>query len=83
MDEYTRDVSLLAQLDLWEVEVSQMPWRGVSPRELTRSRKALFLRREPQKHERFFVDPDQGDLFVGGRKEPRHYAGASLLLPFP
>ena len=71
------------QLDLWEVELAALPWRGVSPRGLTKGAGVLFLRREPQKHARFFVDPLQTDLFR--RREnsvPRTtYGGAPLLLP--
>jgi len=68
------------QLDLWEGEVARLPWRGRSPRDLTRVQIALFLRREPQKNERFFVDPEQLELFpVAKKKAPRKYRGAPLL----
>ncbi len=68
------------QLDLWEHEVAALPWRGVSPRVLTRGSKALFLRREPQKDDRFFVDPNQRDLFLAAITGPPQYGGAPLLL---
>jgi len=72
------------QLDLWEREVAVLPWRGVSPRSLTRVQISLFLSREAQKDERFFVDPDQFDLFRAAKKlPPRKYGGAPLLLPLP
>ncbi len=70
------------QLDLWEGEVARLPWRGESPRALTRGAIALFLRREPQKDERFFVDPNQVDMFPVAIRGPRQYDGAPLLLPF-
>jgi len=70
-----------SQLDLWEGEVSRMPWRGKSPRELTRGAIALFLRRKPQKDERFFVDPDQVDIWPAGVEGPRGCSpGAPLLV---
>ncbi len=60
--------------------MSLLPWRGVSPRELTRSRIALFLRREPQKQERFFVDTDQTDLFRVAKKGPPQFGGGSFVI---
>jgi len=75
---------MLAQLDLWEAQLALLPWRGISPRELTRSRKALFLRREPQKPERFFVDPEQLDLLPAAIKRPSPvWGGVPSLLPLP
>ncbi len=71
------------QLDLWEADVRAMPWRGRSPRALTRGNKALFLSREAQKHERFFVDPAQSDMFLAAKREPPRYEGAPSLLPLP
>jgi len=42
---------------------------------------ALFLRREPQKRESFFADPDQLELFPEAKKRPRRVsAGAPLLV---
>jgi len=71
------------QLDLWEAELDALPWRGQSPRALTSAAKALFLRREPQKSERFFADPEQIDLFPAAmEKAPWIYQGAPLLVPF-
>jgi len=69
------------QLDLWEDEVAAMPWRGQSPRGLTRAAKALFLSHKAQKDERFFVDPEQMDLFRAAKKRPPQYGGAPLLVP--
>ena len=67
---------MTVQLDFWECEVSLMPWRGQSPRALTRARKALFLRREAQKGDRFVVDPNQYDLFPVAIQRPPQYEGA-------
>ena len=61
--------------------LSSIPWGGQSPRALTQAAKALFLRREPQKDDRFFVDPDQFDLFHAAMKGPLQYGGAPSLLP--
>jgi len=63
----------------WQVE----PWAGKSPRTLTRGSRALFLRRKPQKADRFFVDPDQIDMFRRRQKKaPREVPrGAPLLVP--
>ena len=67
------------QLDLLE-DVVALPWNGRSPRSLTRAAKASFLRREPQKDERFFVDPEQYDMFRRRkRKAPPLRGGAPLL----
>ena len=63
------------------VDVATLPWYGRSPRGLTRGAIALFSRREPQKPERFFVDPGQYDLFPAATiKAPWKYQGAPLLL---
>jgi len=69
------------QLDLWEREIAAQPWRGESPRGLTRGSKALFLRREPQKGDRFAVDPNQYDLFLAAIPGRHRYGGAPLLIP--
>jgi len=68
------------QLDIWQVELDGLPWQGRSPRGLTRAAKALFLRREPQKDDSFFIDPNQYDLLPEARKRlPSR--GAPLLVP--
>jgi len=67
------------QLDLWQAELDALPWQGQSPRALTKARIAVFLRREPQKDDRFFVDPNQIDLWLPAKKAPRKYRGAPLL----
>ncbi len=73
---------IATQLDLWQAEVMASPWQGRSPRGLTRARKFLFLRREPQKDDRKFVDQNQLDLFPAAIKLlPRSYGGAPLLVP--
>ena len=61
----------------------RIPWGGISPRDLTRSRLALFSRQEPQKDDRFFVDPDQYDLFLAAITGRHRYGGAPSLLPLP
>jgi len=70
----------MAQLDLWPSEVSRIPWGGRSPRSLTRANLSLFLRREPQKDDRFFVDPNQYDLIRAAIPGRPQYGGAPLLL---
>ena len=69
------------QLDLWEDEVARLPWRGMSPRglTLTKSPDVLFLKRERQKDERFFVDPEQHVFSFLVDKAPWKYQGAPLL----
>ena len=66
------------QLDLWQAELDALPWQGRSPRSLTRGGIALFLRRELEKDDRFFVDPNQADLFSSTTNAPRIYRGAPL-----
>ena len=70
------------QLDLFE-DVESLPWNGRSPRSLTRGSSALFLRREPQKDERFFVDPEQYDLWATGKKARRESSRRAPLLIEP
>ena len=72
-----------SQLDLWQAELDGLPWQGRSPRGLTRGSEVLFLRREPQKDDRFFVDPFQMDLFHAAITGPPRYEGAPSLLPLP
>ncbi len=72
-----------SQYDLWESEMSSIPWRGQSPRALTRVQMTLFFERERQKHERFFVDPNQFDLFRAAIPGRPQYGGAPLLIPLP
>jgi len=73
-------IAMQLELDLGLVD---LPWGGRSPRSLTRSAKALFLKRERQKDDRFFVDPDQLDLFREAKAGPPQYEGAPSLLPLP
>ena len=70
----------MAQLDLWQADLDDLPWQGQSPRALTRIAKALFLRRKPQKDDSFFADPDQLELKLAGEKAPRILRGALLLV---
>ncbi len=58
-----------------------VPWEGRSPRDLTKGKKLLFLRQEPQKDDRYFVDPSQYDLFRAAIKGRPRYGGAPSLLP--
>ena len=67
------------QLELFE-DVDALPWQGRSPRALTRASMALFLRRKPQKDGRFFVDPEQLEIWPTGNKAPRRRRGAPLLV---
>jgi len=69
------------QLNL-RLDWSGIPWDGRSPRGLTRGSKALFLRREPQEDDCFFVDPNQCDLFLEAKTGSQDSPGAPLLLPF-
>ena len=56
-----------------------VPWGGRSPRDLTRVGLSLFLRREPQKDDRFVVDRNQVDMWLPAEKAPWVYQGAPLL----
>ncbi len=60
-----------------------VPWAGRSPRDLTRVRNLLFFKRELQKDDRFFVDPNQYDLFRAAITGRPLYGGAPSLLPLP
>ena len=71
-----------SQLEL-SLSMERLPWEGKSPRSLTRGAIALFLRREPQKDDRFFVDPDQYDLFLAAITGRPRYGGAPTLVPLP
>ena len=73
---------MMAQLYLFEGMVD-LPWDGRAPRSLTRSAKALFLKRERQKDERFFVDENQLDFFKTAARRPPQYGGAPSLWPLP
>ena len=66
------------QGELFE-DVAKLPWYGRTPRSLTRGHEALFLRREPQKDDRFFVDQDQYDSFLAAITGRYRYGGAPLL----
>ena len=69
----------LGQFDLFPEEVERLPWGGQSPRALTRINSGLFLRREPQKDDRFFVDSDQIEIWPSTINAPWIYQGAPLL----
>jgi len=66
------------QLYLFEGMVD-LPWDGRSPRSLTRSAKALFLRREPQKASDT-VDGEQLLIWPVSAKRAPRLRGAPLLL---
>ena len=72
------------QLSL-RLDWGSVPWEGRSPRHvLTMNEKALFLRREPQKDDSFFIDADQYDMFRAAKKRPLEDSpGAPSLLPLP
>ncbi len=70
----------MAQLDLWQAELNALPWQGRNPRSLTRASLGLFLKRERQKDDCFFVDPNQLLLMLAEPKAPWVYQGAPLLL---
>ena len=64
------------------------PWEGRSPRGLTRGHLGIILKPEAAKHERYFVDPDQLDMFTrrqapGKGLERRESPSACTLLPLP
>ena len=69
-----------AQLDLWEAELSALPWRGVRPRVLTRGSKVSIFKAQAVERTTDFVDADQLPLFPElVKKAPREYRGAPLL----
>lgn len=73
-----------SQLDLELTDVRvRIPWGGQSPRALTKINMSLFSRREPQKDDSFFIDPNQYDLFRAAIKGRPQYGGAPSLLPLP
>ena len=74
---------MATQLDLWEEELLALPWRGRSPRTLTRVQLALIFKPEAQKHECFFVDVRQFELFRAAKPKLPGKAsqGAPLLWP--
>jgi len=56
-----------------------VPWDGVSPRDLTKAARLLYLRREPGEMTRT-IDLEQSDLF--DEEVPmRRYLGAPTLFP--
>ena len=66
----------------------ELPWRGVSPRVLTKYFKPLFSRQEPPGSMRFFLDPEQYDFWLTNgstlRKGSRRSSpGAPLLVELP
>jgi len=74
---------IMAQLSLALEDLRKaVPWGGQSPRDLTKGAQRLFLRREPQKDDCFFVDVRQYDLFLAAIPGRTRYGGAPLLHPF-
>ena len=51
------------QIEMWLGGMSRIPWEGRSPRDLTKGRKALFFRPEPQEDDCRVADGNQCDLF--------------------
>ncbi len=70
------------ELELDDARV-RIPWGGQTPRSLTKVQKALFLSQAAKKCKRFFVDPEQTDLFRAAKKGPPRYEGAPSLFPLP
>ena len=72
---------MIAQLDLWPLEVARLPWGGRSPRSMTRVAldRVVILKPQGAKDERVFNDPDQVDLWLPAKKAPWVYQGAPLL----
>ena len=67
------------QLDLWEQELNALPWRGQSPRGLTRVHVNLIFKPEAGEQERTFVDRNQLEMWPAVKKAPWSYQGAPLL----
>ena len=76
---------LFAQLELFPLEVIDLPWGGVSPRVLTRAHKRFIFNREGKNLRDFFADPDQLVLRLTREKRRRRPSsqGAATLLPLP
>ena len=74
---YTTSIS--SQLDLWESALEALPWRGKSPRELTRVGLGLILKPGGVKSVSDFVDPEQLELGLPTPRAPWRYQGAPLL----
>jgi len=73
---------VMAQLELGLNDVRvRIPWGGHSPRDLTRSAKMLYSKRERKKSMSEFVSVDQVELWPSTEKAP--YQGAPSLLPLP
>jgi len=73
---------MTAQLDLWQGELDAQPWGGQSLRALTRVANSFIFKAKPPKDERFFIDPEQLELFVIDTKvSPRIWGGTPSLLP--
>ena len=70
------------QLDLFEDVLARLPWRGQSPRALTKGAKGLFLSQEAQKSMRESGSADDGaTCSLSPTKRGPGYAGAPLLIP--
>ena len=68
-----------SQLDLWEREVSRTPWRGQSPRGLTRVACSSIFKAQAAKDALIVSDSLQLEIFPSGEKAPWIYQGAPLL----
>ena len=71
------------QLELWAVREEygyrEVPWRGLSPRALTRVALSGIFKAQAVKSMSDFVNPEQCDLWLPRKKAPWKYQGASLL----
>ena len=75
------------QLDLWDgtcvlgMDLSMLPWRGRSPRGLTRVALGIILKAQAgEERSNLYVDEDQIVLWADRLKGPFVYEGAPLLL---
>ncbi len=73
--------SVQLELSLDDVRLQRVvaPWKGVSPRVLTRAYERFTLKAQAAKNTSGCVDPDQYDLWLPAKKAPWIYQGAPLL----
>ncbi len=67
------------QLDLWEAEISRLPWRGQRPRGLTTAAKLVIFKAQAVKSERELELAGQLVLGLTAKRAPWVYRGAPLL----
>jgi len=61
------------------VDPARAPWGGKSPRVLTAAYVRFTLKAQAAKSTSVFVDAEQCDLWLPGKKAPWKYQGAPLL----